>query len=453
MLDDPSPKNRGRWVMAAKQITPIICLVSLTLAMVACAQGTPTPTPTLAPAAETLIVTPTFTSTPTTTPSPTSTPTTAPTSTNTPTTTHTPSPTPTITLTPKPADVRLISDLQISNLRPLVGEIVTATFKVQNYGEQVFTAWRFGIKGRGPDGSIQDFFMIPDFSLDPGTGYAYFQNRSFSAPGRYWFTPHYSPDGVNWFDITWPDGRTSQIEITVNSPPKVEAIYVEPSTINQGDAVAIRVAASADGGVQSIRWWSEGTGDHYLDKGDQADCGGATRCEHRWPALKWMGQNGRFTIYAQAADMAGHLSAVVTATITVTARFSLWIGGGAFASESVQNALGFGVDWVTLHKKVGEVVLVDFVSGETLSGPMSLAYRPDSAKELLAGAGYPNGFDVVLLFDPDDQLVAKLADLVASYLSALRIHPEYFWVASTDARARFATIIATGESGLLIERR
>lgn len=439
--------------MAVKHITPILCLVALTLAMVACARGTPTPTPTLTPAADTLIVTPTCTSTLTTTPSPTSTPTTAPTFTNTPTTTHTPTSTPTITPTPKPADIRLIADLQLSNLRPLVGEIITATFKVYNYGEQTFTAWRFGVKGRGPNDSIQDFFMIPDFSLDPGTGYAYFQNRSFSAPGRYWFTPHYSPDGIHWFDITWPDGRTSQIEITVSSPPKVEAIHIEPSTINQGEAVMIRVIASADGGVQSVRWWSEGTGDHYLDKGDQADCGGVTRCEHKWPALKWMSKNGRFTIYAQASDTAGHLSAVVNATITVTARFSLWIGGGALAKESVQNALGFGIDWVALRKEVGEVVVADFLSGEALPGPMSLAYRPDSAKELLAGAGYPNGFDVVLLFDPDDQLAARLADLIASYLSALRIRPEYFWVASTEARTKFATMIATGENGLLLERR
>ena len=99
------------------------------------------------------------------------------------------------------------------------------------------------------------------------------------------------------------------------------------------------------------------------------------------------------------------------------------------------------------------MVLVDFLSGETLSGPMSLAYRPDSAKELLAGAGYPDGFDAVLLFDPDDELAAKSADLVASYLSRVGIRHEYLWVAPANARTEFATLIAAGEGGLLIERR
>ena len=349
--------------------------------------------------------------------------------------------------------MRLISDLQISNLRPLVGEIITATFKVHNYGEQTFTPWRFGVKGRGPDDSIQDFYMIPDFSLDPGNGDTYLHSRSFPKPGRYWFTPHYSPDGANWLDVTWPDDRASRVEITVDSPPKVEGIHLEPPTINQGDAVVIGVIASDDFGVQSVRWWSKDTGDYYLDKGDQANCGGVTRCEQRWPALKWTGKDGRFTIYAQASDAAGQLSPVVSTTITVAAKFSLSIGGEAFANESVQNALGFGLNWAALRKEVGEVVLVDFLSGETLSGPMSLAYRPDSARELLAGAGYPDGFDAVLLFDPDDELAAKSADLVASYLSAVKIRPEYLWVVRADARTRFATTIAAGENGLLIERR
>jgi len=347
----------------------------------------------------------------------------------------------------------LISDLRISNLRPLVGEIITATFEVHNFGGQTFTAWRFGVKGRGPDDSIQDFFMIPNFSLEPGDGYTYLQNRSFSKPGKYWFTPHYSPDGTNWFDITWPDGQRSRVEIIVDSPPVVESLRVEPPIINQGDAFVIGVIASDDLGVGSIRWWSEGTGDNYLDKGDKVSCGGASRCEYSWPRLKWTGSDGQFRIYAEARDMVGQASPVVSTTITIAARFSLSIGGGPFADESVQNALGFAINWVALQEEIGEVVLVDFLSKETLPGPMELAYRPDSARELLAGAGYPDGFDAVLLFDPDDESAAKLANLLRSYLSVVGIRSEYLWVGPADARTRLAALIAAGESGLLIERK
>ncbi len=445
--------------MACTRIAILLGIVLMALAVTSCvAESIPTDTP--SPPTNTPSLPPTSTSTPTLTPFPTSTatPTSTPTLTLTPTPSPTSTPTDTPTVTPtftpaRPADVRLISDLYISNLKPLVGEAITATFKVYNYGGQTFTAWRFGVKGRGPDDSIQDFYMIPDFSLAPGTGYTYFHSRSFSMPGKYWFTPHYSPDGVNWRDIIWSDGRRSVVEITVDGPPAVEAVYLQPSNILQGDAFVIRVVATDDFGVQAIEWWSENTGDRYLDSGQDAPCGGVTRCDHSWPPLKWTGKDGKFTIHARAYDIAGQSSDEASAEIIVSARFSLSIGGEAFASESVQNAIGFGINWVELRRKVGEVVLVDFLSGDTLPGPSGMAYRPDSARELLAGAGYPNGFDAVLLFDPEDELAAKLADLVAGYLSVVGIRPQYLWTAPADARTRFSTLIAAGENGLLIERQ
>ena len=245
-------------------------------------------------------------------------PTVTPTFTSTPTATRTPTRTPTATPTPRPADVRLISDLQISNLGPFVGEGVKATFKVRNYGEQTFTARYFGVKGRGPDGSIQDFLLLENFSLAPGAEYTYSQDRSFTAPGAYWFTPHYSPDGVNWLDITWPDGGVSYVYSTVvqDNPPVVEEVYAEPTTIYQGDEFSIKLIASDDFGLQSIRWQVEGTGDAYFDKGDEADCGGITWCELNW-TLRWGGKDGKFAIYAQARDTADQLSSVGSTTINV----------------------------------------------------------------------------------------------------------------------------------------
>lgn len=169
--------------------------------------GTPTPTPT-----GTRTPRPTWTPTPTGTRTPTCTPTFTPTVTP----TRTPTVTPTRTPSLPPADVRLVSELQLSSRSPLVGESVNATFKVRNYGGQTFTARYFGVKGRGPDDSLQDFLWIENVSIAPGAEYSYSRGRSFSTPGNYWFTPHYSPDGTNWVDITWPDGRTSYVYITVS---------------------------------------------------------------------------------------------------------------------------------------------------------------------------------------------------------------------------------------------
>jgi hypothetical protein len=449
--------------MVIKRIVQIICLVSLALAAVACATPTPTSTHTPAPTdtptvTSTSTSTPTATQTPTLTPTftPTTTPTPTPTTTPTPTETYTPTSTPTITPTPQPANVRLVSELELvlANPTPRVGESVKAIFTVRNYGEQTFKAAKFLVKGRGPDGSIQDFRPIDNFFLEPGAEYTYIEFRNFSMGGKHWFTPHYSPDGVHWFDLLFPNDQPSRVEITVDGLPVVERISVEPSTIHQGEAFVVSVTASDDFGLQSVQWRSEGTGDDYLDKGHEDSCGGVTRCSQRWPPLKWTGKDGEFPIYAVARDTADQVSREMSTTITIAARFSLLIGGGPFAKESVQNALGFGINWGVLEGEIGEVVLVDFVTEETLPGPTGMAYRPDSARELLAGAGYPNGFDVVLLFDPDDELASELADLLVSYLSAVGIRSEYLWVAPIHARDKFATIIAAGdEGGLFIERR
>jgi ABC-type transport system substrate-binding protein len=115
--------------------------------------------------------------------------------------------------------------------------------------------------------------------------------------------------------------------------------------------------------------------------------------------------------------------------------------------------MGLAINWAALQDKVGGVVLVDFLSGNSLAGPDEPAYNPDQAKELLAEAGYPDGFDAMLFFDRTDELAASLAELVTGYLYDVKIYAKYLSVASADARTEFATTIAAGERGLLIERR
>ena len=446
--------------MTVKRIVQvIICLVSLALVAVACQDGeiqtipTPTPAPTDTPTvARTPTPIPTFT--PTVTPTHTSTPmpTSTPTTTSTPTQTYTPTSTPTVTPTPQPANVRLVSELElvIADPPPRVGDGVKAIFTVRNYGGQTFRAAKFLVKGRGPDGSIQDFAPIDNFVLEPGVEFTYTESRKFSLGGKHWFTPHYSPDDANWLDILLPNDKSSRVEVIVDGPPVVEQISVEPSTIHQGEAFVVSVTASDDFGLQSIRWWGENTGDDYLNKGCEASCGEITRCSQRWPALKWTGKDGEFAIYAEARDIADQVSREMSATITILARFSLLIGGGPFANESVQNALGFGINWGDLEDEIGAVVLVDFASEETLPG---MAYRLDSARELLTVAGYPNGFDAVLLFDPDDKSAGRLADLLTNQLSVIGIRTEYLWVAPANARDKFDATTDVNEGGLLIERR
>ncbi|MFQ5812687.1 MAG: ABC transporter substrate-binding protein [Anaerolineae bacterium] len=392
----------------------------------------------------TLTPTPTSTSTPTPTPTPTHTP------------TSTPTLTPTATPTPKPADVRLTSDLQISNLSPLVGERVKATFKARNYGEQTFKAAKFLVKGRGPDGSIQDFRPIDNYSLEPGAEDTYSEYRSFSAPGRYWFTPYYSLDGVNsWLDITRSDGTTNYVYINVvpDYPPQV-TISAEPSRIYKKAELVIKVTASDDVGLQSIRWWSEGTGDESLDGGGEFVYDGGKRSFDKSWSQTWTGNKGKFTIYARARDTAEQLSSVASTVITVlpTEKFSLLSGGEPFNDASVQVAMGLAINWAALREEVGEVVLIDFASEETLAGPTNPAYDPDLARRLLAQTDYSR-FDTVLLYDSGNEPSTELAEAVAKYLNAVNISAERRGVASANARTAFADMIAADENGFLIERR
>jgi hypothetical protein len=351
---------------------------------------------------------------------------------------------------------QLTSDLWISNLSPLVGEHVKATFSVRNAGQQSFKAAKLLVKGRGPDGSIQDFRPRDDFSLDPGAEDTYSEYRSFDAPGQYWFTPHYSPDGVNeWHDITWPDGRTSYVYISVvpDYPPQV-SLSVEPSTIYKGADLVIKVTASDDIGLQSVRWWSVGTGDGALDQGEEFAYGGGTGPVDRSWSRTWTGNKGKFNIYAEARDTANQQSSRASTMITVlpTEKFTLLSGGEPLADASVQVAMGRAINWAALREKVGEVVLVDFDSGETLAGPKEPEHNPDLARRLLAETD-DGRFDAVLLYDSGDVPATELAEAVAGYLNGVGISVERRGVASANARTHFTAMLAADESGFLIERR
>jgi len=186
------------------------------------------------------------------------------------------------TTAPSPANVRLVADLVISNHWPAVGESVNATFRVRNYGGQTFYARYFGVKGRGPGDSDRSFHWIDNFQLGPGQEFTYDANRSFDQAGGHWFTPNYSPDGSNWADITWPDGRTSYVSISVRGAPTA----VPPPTTAPPTA-APQIEFSADrthiqrGECATLTWRVENVREVYLDGEGVAGQGSRRVCPER----------------------------------------------------------------------------------------------------------------------------------------------------------------------------
>jgi len=186
------------------------------------------------------------------------------------------------TTAPSPANVRLVADLVISNRWPAVGESVNATFRVRNYGGQTFYARYFGVKGRGPGDSDRSFHWIDNFQLGPGQEFTYDANRSFDQAGGHWFTPNYSPDGSNWADITWPDGRTSYVSISVRGAPTA----VPPPTTAPPTA-APQIEFSADrthiqrGECATLTWRVENVREVYLDGEGVAGQGSRRVCPER----------------------------------------------------------------------------------------------------------------------------------------------------------------------------
>ncbi len=142
-----------------------------------------------------------------------------PTPTGTPTATPARTPPPTAApRSPSPARLVLTGDLTVSPSRIRPGQGVNARFTVRNVGGQTFTARYFGVKGRGPGGLNADLQWLENFTLGPGQEFTYDANRSLDREGRYEFVPQYSPDGRQWIDLTWPDGRGSQATVEVGTP-------------------------------------------------------------------------------------------------------------------------------------------------------------------------------------------------------------------------------------------
>jgi hypothetical protein len=103
-------------------------------------------------------------------------------------------------------------------------------------------------------------------------------------------------------------------------------------------------------------------------------------------------------------------------------------GGGALADERVQDAIGWGVDWMSILASIfpnqEPVVRLDFPG--RLMTTDRFAFDPDRAMELLAEADYPAELGLGLVVAAEDGPLVDAGEWMLGYLLELGLQVEYF---------------------------
>jgi hypothetical protein len=196
-----------------------------------------------------------------------------------------------------------------------------------------------------------------------------------------------------------------------DSPPQVQ-IQVNPPEPLPGQRVSIAAYAKDDRSIQSIELSVSGK---TVARCAESPCTYVTE----------FGQARQYPVSAVAVDTAGQ-TASAEAVINVAVPpvgFTVTLAGGPLEDTRVRDAVLQSVTWKDLSARVFDgndaPIPVEDSQGERLyADAREIPYDRAVALKLLAEAGYPNGFVLVLLYlDGDDQL-AESAKWVAEEVQA-----------------------------------
>lgn len=101
--------------------------------------------------------------------------------------------------------IEVIQPVSLSEITPLAGEPITATFTIQNQGDRAITLERLGIVAKGPNCTSwdcpdgwADFPFETDVTIQPGAIYTYTGQRQFWTPGSGYFADAAFSDTNGW---------------------------------------------------------------------------------------------------------------------------------------------------------------------------------------------------------------------------------------------------------------
>jgi len=101
--------------------------------------------------------------------------------------------------------------------------------------------------------------------------------------------------------------------------------------------------------------------------------------------------------------------------------------GSIFNNLKVRQALNYAIDRQAVAEKVGRGFLLPRTQWSNVGKPgyiadMSWTYDPAKAKQLLAEAGYPNGFQTSIIYPPPPYADENAITAIQSYLTAIGIN-------------------------------
>lgn len=142
-------------------------------------------------------------------------------------------------------------------------------------------------------------------------------------------------------------------------------------------------------------------------------------------------------------------------TVSLVGGLLLRSGGGAFKDPRVQTAVLHAAPWAAMVDEVfgdPNLPVMTELDGQQIDA-RKMEHNPDLALEMMAKAGYPDGFGVTLLVPQGDEQLAAMGDWLASILGEVGIDAGFNEVPAADASDTMAKLLAAGEPVLWLSRQ